>query len=183
MPEPSLPPRVAFTSSVAPVRVSSGRKRIRNSSLPGSRMAYSVYASCVNSLVNGAVGRSEPSGFVPPGNGLLAPPRCACRAAAPDAAHAKASSVAIDRLRMGEVYPERRRSGRPAREGVRLRSQQAHILWACPLQSPWIPCSRPSDARRSCGCAASCRRPARMSSSSSNTSTRRVRTKTAWRWR
>jgi hypothetical protein len=42
VPDPSLPPRVVFASSVAPTRVSSGRKRTRDDSLPGSRMAYSV---------------------------------------------------------------------------------------------------------------------------------------------
>ena len=48
-----------------------------NDSLPGSRIEYSVYASCENKRVTGAVGRSEPSGFVPPGNGLSPPrPRC-----------------------------------------------------------------------------------------------------------
>ena len=50
---------------------------MRNSSLPGSSSAYSVYASCVNRRVTGGVGRSEPSGFAPPGNGLFSRPRCA----------------------------------------------------------------------------------------------------------
>ena len=62
---------LAFTSSVAPTFVSSGRNRILNDSLPGARIAYSVYASCENSRVTGGVGLSEPSAFVPPGNGLF----------------------------------------------------------------------------------------------------------------
>ncbi len=77
MSDPALPPRVALTSSVAPARDSSGRKRILNAPLPGARIAYSVYASCVKSRSSGGVGRSEPSGLVPPGNGLSPRPRCA----------------------------------------------------------------------------------------------------------
>src|SRR5262245_38114480 len=82
MSDPSLPPRVAFTSSVAPGRVSSGRNRIRNCSLPGWRIAYSVYASWVNSRETGADGRSDPSGFVPPGNWPPRPWRAATHAEA-----------------------------------------------------------------------------------------------------
>src|SRR5450759_692677 len=78
MPDPSLPPRVALTSSVALALVSSGRNLMRNDSLPGSSSAYSVYASCVNRRPTGALGLSEPSGFVPPGN--CPPPRPCCAA-------------------------------------------------------------------------------------------------------
>ena len=60
---------------------------MRNDSLPGSRIAYSVYASCVKRRVNGADGRNEPSGFVPPGNC----PRPCCAAGAILAAIATAT--------------------------------------------------------------------------------------------
>ena len=49
---------------------------MRNSSLPGFRISYSVQASCVNRRVSGGVGCSDPSGLAPPGNGLSPRPRC-----------------------------------------------------------------------------------------------------------
>ena len=58
---------------------------MRNDSLPGSSSAYSVYASCVKRRATGALGRSDPSGFVPPGN---------CAASAPRAAAIVSDSVA-----------------------------------------------------------------------------------------
>ncbi len=53
---------------------------MRNDSLPGSSSSYCVYASCVNGRVTGALGRSDPSGFVPPGNCWFPRP-CATRSA------------------------------------------------------------------------------------------------------
>ena len=82
---------------------------MRNDSLPGSSSSYCVYASCVKSRDTGALGRSDPSGLVPPGNCPPPPARCSTRAASRRSrGAAKSGSVAASSTGSTSRPPARR---------------------------------------------------------------------------